>query len=86
MFSGNPTPILLPPLTIIQLINENRGWFENTIYKSDIYCVYNFGAVYPVLPKKFGNIGYVLGLPRILMPNKYRLYCLSSDAVIIENK
>ena len=61
VFSGHPTPILLPRSTIIQLIKENRGWFENTIYESNIYYVYQFGAVHIVLPIKFGNIGYVLG-------------------------
>ena len=40
VFCVYPTLILLPFSTIIQLIKENLGWFENTIYESDIYYVY----------------------------------------------
>ena len=35
---------------------------------------------------RYGKIGYVLGLPRILAPNQTPLYCIKSNAILHGNK
>ena len=72
-FSGHPTPILLPPSAIRELMKNNAYLFNNTIYQTDLNFVYHYGYVHPVLPIGYEQIGYVLGLPRILAPNQTTL-------------
>ena len=86
VFTGHPTPILLPPSAIRELMKNNEFWFKNTIYETDLNFVYQYGYVHPVLPIRFGKIGYVLGLPRILRADQTRLYCIKSNAIINGNK
>ena len=85
-YSGHPTPILLPPSDIRELMKNNAYLFNNTIYQTDLNFVYQYGYAHPVLPIRYGKIGYVLGLPRILAPNQTPLYCIKSNAIVHGNK
>ena len=85
-FSGHPTPILLPPSAIRELMKNNAYLFNNTIYQTDLNFVYQYGYVHPVLPIRYGKIEYALGLPRILAPNQTPLYCIKSNAILHGNK
>ena len=42
--------------------------------------------MHPVLPIRYGKIGYVLGLPCILAPNETPLYYIKSNAILHGNK
>ena len=86
VFSGHPTPILLPPSAIKELMKNNEYWFKNTIYQTDFNFIYQYGYVHPVIPIRYGKIGYVLGLPRILKAEQTPLYCIRANAVIHKNK
>ena len=76
-FSGHPTLILLPPSAKREQMKNNAYLFNNTIYQTDLNFVYQYGYVHPVLPIRYGKIGYVLGLPGILAPNQTSLYCIN---------
>ena len=86
VFGGRPTPILLPKAALRELIKENPFWFNNTIYQTNLDYVYQYGAVHPILPILYKQIGYILSLPRILNPEHTGLYCVTSNAVIHGNK
>ena len=85
-FSGHPTPILLPPSAIRELMKNNVYMFTNTIYQTDLNFVYQYGYVHPVLPIRFGKIANVLGFPRILVPNQTPLYCIKPNSIVHGNK
>ena len=55
-FSGHPTPILLPPSAIRELMKNNAYLFKNTIYQTDLNFVYQYGYVHPVLLICYGKI------------------------------
>ena len=82
VFEGHPTPILTPLSAINQLISENNFWFNNTIYLTNPHLIYQYGSVHPVLPLRYGVIGYVLSLPRIIVPHQTTLYQITSNGII----
>ena len=86
VFEGRPTPILSPISAINKLIQENGFWFNNTIFQQNPYLIYQYGSVHAVLPIRYGVIGYVLSLPRILGPDQTTLYQIISNGIINNDK
>ena len=60
LFNKLYMPILLPPLALRELINNNAYLFNNTIYQTNLNSVGQYKYVHPVLLIRYGKIGYVL--------------------------
>ena len=82
MFEGRPIPILTLLSAINQLINKNSYWFNDTIYQVNLQLIYQYGSVHPVLPLRYGAIGYVLSLPVILGPDQTTLFRITSNGIL----
>ena len=83
IYNHHATPILLPQRTIRTLIKQNQEFFNGTIYVNNEFLVYHYGLIYPLAPTVPNAIGYVLRLPRILLPAVTALYCLSSMGITV---
>ena len=86
VFEGRPTPILTPISAIDSLIQKNEFWINNTIFQRNPYLIYQYGSVHPVLPIRYGVIGYVLSLSRILGPDRTTLYQITSNGIVNNEK
>ena len=79
------TPMLLPICTIKELINQNKEFFDNTIYIEHEYLIYHYGLIFLVLPMHLEGLGYILRLPRKLKPSFTSLYLLTSNGILMKN-
>ena len=51
-------------------------FFRSKIYKRTADLFYQFGSVYPVLPKELQEVAYVLPVPQIMLPERLGLFCI----------